>query len=225
MNYKSLLLFFFICSFSSAFAQKPEVNSIESEMSLGKRPGFSLMIEQASEKMVRQLWSDYVKSTFDARLKSTKGSDDELAEGASKKGISTEKFNLYSQLKSAGNGVMLTVWFDLGGSFLSKEQSASGAEQAKKILIDFAYTVQREQAQEVVLLKEKEVKEAERTYEKLKKTGESLADDIKSYEQKLETSKLELQKNSEEQVKAKSEIETKREAAAAALKAKEAIGN
>lgn len=210
MTIKSTLIALLILSAFKMDAQEPVVTESEMAMSLGTRPGFSIKVTNVEMKSAEKLWYDFVKDEFGSRPKSVKGADELMATEAKLKSISQEQFNLHSTMKVSGNDVILNVWFDLGSSFLNRTASPSGAETAKAKLIDFHYFVQKENAVKQLEQEEDKLKDAEKALSRLVDDGESINKDIRDYEDRIEKSKREKEKNQSEQDLAKSALEAQK---------------
>jgi peptidoglycan hydrolase CwlO-like protein len=224
MNLKLLLLSILLLGGISAFAQNPQASEIESPMSLGNRPGFVIQVDNVSLKSAENLWYEFVKDEFGSRPRSVKGFDELKAEEAKLKSLSKEQFNLHSSMKASGDNVMLTVWFDMGTTFLNGKDTPNLAETAKAKLVDFYYFVQKDNAKNALKDQEDKLKDAEKALSKLVDDGESINKDIRNYEDKVQEANREKEKNQREQSIAKTAVEEQRLKLEEAKKALEKIG-
>jgi hypothetical protein len=216
-----IIMFLFILQ---AFGQKPEISNAVEMMILGERPCYRLKITESEEKSVEKLWETYVRETFGSKLKSQKGAKEMLAEECKLKSVSDKPFNLYASTGQAGKETVVVVWIDLGSAFLTPEYDRKASESVVSLLNEFSYVVKRYYADEQIKMDENSLKQAERVLEKLVSQNEDLIQDIKNYEEKIETAKKELEKNAGEQESAKSLIEKSREKLTGSQSLKEKIG-
>jgi hypothetical protein len=224
MKIKLIFLSLFFISGFSANAQNPNATEIESAMSLGTRPGFTIQVDNVKLKSAENLWYEFVKDEFGSRPRSVKGFDELKAEEAKLKSISKEQFNLHSAMKASGDNVILTIWFDMGTSFLNGKESPNLAETAKAKLVDFYYYVQKDNAKNVIKEQEDKYKDAEKALSRLVDQGESITKDIRNYEDKVQEAKREKEKNINEQTIAKTALEEQRLKLDDAKKALDNIG-
>jgi hypothetical protein len=224
MKIKLIFLSLLFISGLSANAQNPNATEIESAMSLGTRPGFTIQVDNVKLKSAENLWYEFVKDEFGSRPRSVKGFDELKAEEAKLKSISKEQFNLHSAMKASGDNVILTIWFDMGTSFLNGKESPNLAETAKAKLVDFYYYVQKDNAKNVIKEQEDKYKDAEKALSRLVDQGESITKDIRNYEDKLQEAKREKEKNINEQTIAKTALEEQRLKLDDAKKALDNIG-
>jgi hypothetical protein len=224
MKIKLIFLSLFFISGLSANAQNPNATEIESAMSLGTRPGFTIQVDNVKLKSAENLWYEFVKDEFGSRPRSVKGFDELKAEEAKLKSISKEQFNLHSAMKASGDNVILTIWFDMGTSFLNGKESPNLAETAKAKLVDFYYYVQKDNAKNVIKEQEDKYKDAEKALSRLVDQGESITKDIRNYEDKVQEAKREKEKNINEQTIAKTALEEQRLKLDDAKKALDNIG-
>jgi len=224
MKIKSTLLALLILSAFRLNAQQPEVIESEMPMSLGSRPGFTVKVANIEMKDAEKLWNDYVKNEFSSRLKSLKSTGEFMAEGSKLSSLSKEQFNLYSTITASGNDVLLKVWIDMGNSFLYKEGNPKGTEIVKAKLVDFAFYVRKEDAKKTLQQEEDKLKDAEKVLSRLVNDGESINNDIRNHEDKIERAKHEKEKNRAEQDVAKSALEAQKLKVLDAQKSFEKIG-
>jgi hypothetical protein len=224
MKIKLIFLSLLFISGLSANAQNPNATEIESAMSLGTRPGFTIQVDNVKLKSAENLWYEFVKDEFGSRPRSVKGFDELKAEEAKLKSISKEQFNLHSAMKASGDNVILTIWFDMGTSFLNGKESPNLAETAKAKLVDFYYYVQKDNAKNVIKEQEDKYKDAEKALSRLVDQGESITKDIRNYEDKVQEAKREKEKNINEQTIAKTALEEQRLKLDDAKKALDNIG-
>lgn len=224
MKIRSTLLALLILSAFRLNAQQPEVIESEMPMSLGSRPGFTVKVANIEMKDAEKLWNDYVKNEFSARLKSLKSTGEFMAEGSKLSSLSKEQFNLYSTITASGNDVLLKVWIDMGNSFLNKEGNPEGTEIVKAKLVDFAFYVRKEDAKKILQQEEDKLKDAEKVLSRLVNDGESINNDIRNHEDKIERAKREKEKNRADQDVAKSALEAQKLRVLDAQKSFEKIG-
>ena len=224
MKIKLLLLSLLFLNGITAIAQTPKANDIESPMSLGTRPGFTIQIDNVNMKTAENLWFDFLKNEFGSRPHSVKGFDELKVEEAKLKSLSKEQFNLHSSMKASGNNVILTVWFDMGTSFLNAKESPNVAESAKTKLVEFYYLVQKDNANKLINEEEHKFKDAEKALSRLVNEAASISKDILNYEEKIANAKREQEKNISDQSIAKVALEDQRLKLEEAKKAIEKIG-
>ena len=94
------LLFLFLLAFATvASAQYNVVQETERNMSFGSRPAFHLEFANADAGMVEDLWKDFAKKTYGAKLKKDKKSSEWTATELKSAAMGGDAFALYSTIE------------------------------------------------------------------------------------------------------------------------------
>lgn len=174
-----------------------------------------------------------VSKSFEGFLKKYKGKtkfDKKTGEMFSDNALITElngnnTTDVYAKFSQSGTNVIMTVWFDLGGAYLSSQMHAQQYPAAEKMLYAFAITVSRGLVEEELKKEQKKQKELEDQHKDLvkdqknfEKDIENLKKDIENYkrkiaeaEQNIETTKNKIQETVKAQGSKMTEVDGQKE--------------
>ena len=178
------------------------------KMSAGDKNCFYVELPTTDEKLAAKVWTDFMKD-YKAKTKRNKKTKEYFSDNASISGMSDNTVDVFARF----SGNELTVWFDLGGAYLSSYQHAGQYPAVEKMLNAYELELSKELAKAGADAKAKELKKLEKELKKLEKENKRYEDTIKKAEktiQKAEKGKeenLKLQEKKREAIKAK-EAET-----------------
>ena len=197
----SLPLFFaFFLAFATvASAQYNVVQETERNMSFGSRPAFHLDFANADAGMVEDMWKDFAKKTYGAKLKKDKKSSEWTATELKSAAMGGDAFALYSTIEKTSKGASLTVWYDAGTYFLSRRDNSSRAEETSRSLRTFYYDVRRATIAKELKAEEDKLKDMEKSQKALQKTADGLRKDIESWKAKIKKAEDDIVKTEQEQ--------------------------
>lgn len=184
-------------------------------MSFGTRPGFSVGFPNTDQKLVDEVWTDFVKNNFAGKLKKGKKGE-KSAGGLRSTNVSSNEFTLYSKLEKVGDGAQLDVWFDVGPYFLNRRDDATRTNDTKELLTRFYYDVRRAAVGQEVKAEEEKLKEMETKMKKLQRDNTTLNKDIETYKAKLKKAEADLVQNQKDQEATIIDIDKQRQAVEAA---------
>ncbi len=199
---KLIVLALLIGIIPSLFAQ---VKEGVMSMSQGDKNGLSILLKKTEKKSVEKEWMSFLKD-YKGKTKKAKKSDELMTDDAMIKGMSSNTVDIYSSVVSAGEDTRLTVWYDLGGAYLSSSKHAEGYAVADKMLNKFSLKVSRGLVEEELKMQENEMKKLEKDLAGLKKDKEQLEADIVKYEEKIKQAKADIETNLANQKNKESEI-------------------
>lgn len=179
-------------------AQVSVVQETNKQMSFGIRPGFTIAFPNTDQKLVDDVWADFVKNNFGGKLKKGKKGE-KSATGLSSPSVSAGSFSLYSITEKIGDGAQLDVWFDAGSFFLNRMDDPSRTNETKSLLTRFYYDVRRAAVGQEVKAEEFRLKELENRQKKLQRENATLLKDIENYKAKLKKAEEDLVQNQKDQ--------------------------
>jgi hypothetical protein len=183
----------------STFAQVSPVREMDKTMSFGTRPCFRLEFAGADDGKVADLWEDFVKERFGAKLKKDKKSGERYATEVSASSLSSSPVTIRSSVEKSGKDAALNVWFDLGAGFLNRREQPQAANAAVSLLSDFYVVVRKEVIGEELRVGEKKLKDLEGDKRKLEKQNDGLHKDIEDYKAKIKKAEEEIVRNEQAQ--------------------------
>ena len=213
MRISSILpIFFLLFSTLGANAQWSPVLETKRNMSFGERPCFRLELSQTEAGLLEDMWKDYAKRTFSAKLKKDKKSGEWSATGLSSPIMGSDPFAIYSTIDKSNNGSALTVWFDAGSYFLNRSDNATRTEEMSRSLRQFYYEVRRATINEEIKEQESKMKELEKRQKKLVSDNDKLRKDIEDYKAKIVKAEADVVKNEKDQEATVVDIDAQRRA-------------
>jgi hypothetical protein len=181
-------------------AQWTVVTETERVMSFGSRPCFRMEFSNADDDLVADIWKDFAKKNFGAKLK--KGKKDEMSATNLKSGIlGNDPFTLYSMVEKNGDNAALNVWFDAGSYFLNRRDNPGRTEEVNRVLRQFYFDVRRAVIGQELKAAEDKLKDMEKQQRSLQKDNEGLRKDIESWKEKIQKAEQDIVANEKNQEK------------------------
>jgi DNA repair exonuclease SbcCD ATPase subunit len=205
------LSFLVLLVFAGNEAITAQVTSQRMAMSRGNNDAIILELPTADEKLVSNLWSDWLKDNYEVKTKRVKKTKNEMQSlNFSIPGVSTGgKVDLYSSVRTSGGGSELMIWIATTDGYMSPELGSSRYIEAEKMLMRFALAVSRDQIETEITDQEKELKNLEKELDKLRKEKENFEKDIADAKRAIQEAKGNIDKNLDDQENKGSEIEAK----------------
>lgn len=194
-----LLLLLFSASILPAQWNKNVVLETERMMSFGSRPCFRVEFPGATEKLVEDLWKDFAKKNFGAKLKRDRKTDEWSASQLKSGMMGSDPFSIYSKIEKLPNGAALNVWFDAGAYFLNRRDNPSRSDEAVRALRQLYLDVRRATINDEIKDQEDQLKDMEKKYKNLQKDNDNLRKDIDNYKDRIKKAEDEIVKNEKEQ--------------------------
>jgi len=212
--------------FLAGTVQAQNFSEAKRSMSQGEQPSFLIDLQIGNTDVVEDLWQDYLKD-FDARKPKQNRSGEYFADNAEIESISNNTIDVFATIEGKGKaeGVLLTVWFNLGGAYLSSEQHPERMEAARIWLQGFETLVLRSYAEEALEAEEDQLDDMEDELKDLRKEREDAEEEVEDLREALEEAKaLEEQKAQAVEAKAE-EVELQREVVKRSKKKVESLKN
>jgi flagellar biosynthesis GTPase FlhF len=203
-------LLFCVLLACAAQAQSNPVYETDRTMSFGTRPCFRMEFANTDAGMVEDIWKDFAKKTYNAKLKKDKKSGEFAATGLKAAGMGSDPFSIYSTVEKTGNGAALTIWYDAGSYFLNRRDNASRTEEASRTLKSLYFDVRRAAIQKEIAAEENRLKEMENKQKKLAKENDKLHKDIEDYKAKIKKAEDDIVTNDRAQEANTADMENQR---------------
>ena len=203
------LSFLVLLVFAGSEAITAQVTSQRMAMSRGNNDAMILELPTADEKLVSNLWSDWLKENYKVKTKKVKKTKNELQSlNFSIPGVSTGgKVDMYSSIRTSGGGSEVMVWIATTDGYMSPELGSTRYVEAEKMLMRFALAVSRAQIELEIKDQEKALKDLEKDLEKMRKDKENFEKDIVDAERAIQEARDNIDKNLGDQENKGSEIE------------------
>jgi hypothetical protein len=168
-----------------------EVRQSEVRMSKGTQPAFIMnLTTRMDDDDLEDMWDDYLD---DADADDVDSKDGEIfGDNLTVEAISANTIDVYSRITGKKNNFTLTVWFDLGGAYLTSARHPEGTAAARQWLQQFALQVEASGIKEDLEEEEDRLKDMEDDVEDLEDDIKSLEKDIRKYEERVAEAKEKL---------------------------------
>lgn len=200
---------------SAIFAQSyPEAQKL---MSQGPKNSFTVGLKVGDVKTITGLWEDYQKKFKARKPKYDKKNKEYFADNAEIQRISDNTIDIYSTIAPKdGKGAVLTIWFDLGGAFLSSTQHPGRMSGAYEWMAGFENMVTQEFAAQILEAEEDALKALEKGLKGLEKEKADKEDKIKDLEKEIEQIRGEVSETTRAMAEKQAQIEAQQKAIEAA---------
>lgn len=211
MKYTTILsLLIFLLSVSAVSAQ---VRERTRTMSKGTESALVVQLPNVEEKLVEDVWQDYIKDAYRGKTKWDRREKEWVTEDVSITAIGGgNTVDLYAVIEQTGKDVELALWCDLGGAFLSSASHRDRYEEAERMLIDFSRAVAEAGVEAELEQQEDLLKQMENDLKKLQRDNERYHKEIEKAEEAIRQAREEIAKNEKDQEAALRQIEKQQEA-------------
>lgn len=194
-------------SLTATFAQKAEVTESAQSMNAGSQNAFSVKLPGTETKDVERAWEKYVKE-FGGKTKKDKKTGEFLSNNCAIKKLNGDNtIDISARVSPEGKtDNTLTVWFNLGGAYLSSAAHADKVPFAKEMLMGFANSVSRTMIEDNLKEEQKKLKKEEDKLKDLEKDKKGLDSDIESYKKKIKKAEDDIKK-AEDDIKKNAETQ------------------
>jgi hypothetical protein len=189
-------------------SQAPDVSESVKVMNQGAKSCLTMLLRSTNEKVVNQVWKDFMKE-YGGKVSKVKKSEDYLTEGVQIAAISgTGTTNVYHQVEEMGGDVSFTVWFDMGnGNYLDSKTYPNSVKEAVVMLKNFGLDVRRAMVRGELEVAEKDLRKMESEFDKLVKEKSNLERDIENYKKKIQEAEKHILENTATQDMTRQKIE------------------
>lgn len=204
--YTTMLLLFVSTALSA------QTSTERKTMSEGVYEAIVIQIPDLNKKTVGDLWADFTKDFYDVRSKYNRKTKEYFSDDAEIAAIGKgNTVDIYTSIEDKGSGSELSVWFDLGGAYMSASEHSDRHLEAEKMLLRFGL----EAAKEKIRLDVKDQEKAlDRLMGDLKKLGndkERLEREIEKAQEAIARAEEGLEENAQSQEDKNAEIKAQEE--------------
>lgn len=182
-------------------------------MSEGVYEAIVIQVPDLNKKVVAGLWTDFTKDFYGVRTKYNRKTKEYFSDDADISAIGLgNTFDMYTTIEDKGDGSELSVWFDLGGAFMSAREHSDRHLEAEKMLLRFGLEAAKEKIRLDIKAQEKaldglmgDLKKLENDKERHEREIEKAQEAIARAEQGLEEN-AQSQENKNAEIKAQEEL-------------------
>lgn len=187
-----------------------QIQEVVQNMSQGSKNGLSVNLTSTDVKTVEAAWTKFLKD-YKGKTKKNKKSNEVFTDNAEIKKMSSNTVDVYAQAVDNGEDVNFTVWFDLGGAYVSANSHPDAFTYSKQMLSDFSKTVSSAAIEVEVKMEEDVYKKLESEMKSLEKEMKNYEDEITKCEQKIEAAKANIAENKTAQAVKVKELEVQKD--------------
>ena len=213
--------FLTLACFAISFGQ---IEEAQKAMSTGVETAFSIVIPDASEKDMEKIWKSYMKP-YKGKTKKSRKTNEFFTDNATIPELSSNSVDVYAKMNEVNGEVLLSVWFDLGGGFLSSETHPDKVSAAQILILQYALEVSKKATGDELKSEKKNLKKLGKELTKLEKVNTKLHQDIEMYKRKIKEAEANIKKNDAEQVNKNEEINNQKEKVEGVKKKLEELDN
>lgn len=180
------------------------------DMSLGDHTAFSLVLDDADDKLVMEVWKDFLKQ-YGGKTRKVKRSSELYTDDAQASVLGPNPVDIYSLVDGKGSGSVLSIWVDAGGSFVNSEDNPDGADGVEFLLDEFQKSLHVRQVENELKEQEKELKDRERMLAKLEAANDKLHRQIADWQDKIAKAEGDIEVNVTEQADAEQLIQDQKD--------------
>ncbi len=204
---KRQLLFLLLVFLVNVTLVNAQITEDVKSMNLGVKNALILELPDTKTKFVSKLWKKHVKD-YKSKAKKVKKADELLAKECQIPDIGgSKKVDLYTRFSSNGDNVYMTMWVDLGDSFLSSADNPERYTEAEKFLMRFALEVTKEKIKIEIEKEEDTLKDFEKDLKKLVRANENYHRDIEQAKEKIKKAEANIAQNELDQKDTKVQID------------------
>ncbi len=215
------ITFLTLACFVISFGQ---IEEAQKAMSTGVETAFSIVIPDASEKDMGKIWKSYMKP-YKGKTKKSRKTNEFFTDNATIPELSSNSVDVYAKMNEVNGEVLLSVWFDLGGGFLSSETHPDKVSAAQILILQYALEVSKKATGDELKSEKKNLKKLGKELTKLEKVNTKLHQDIEMYKKKIKEAEANIKKNEAEQVNKNKEINNQKEKVEGVQKKLEELDN
>jgi len=178
-----------------------QVTESQKFMSKGTYNSLTIQLPEGSEKNAPKEWVKFIKKY--GKAKKDRKTQEYFVDNAKILGMSDNSVDIYAKFE----GNAMTVWFDLGGIYLSSSEHLDGHAMGEQVLMDFGLELKILLVEEEVESEEKSLKKMEGDLERFSKEKITLEESIEDWKAKIAQAEADIEQSITDQETKKSEIE------------------
>ena len=195
-----------LCFVAFSFAQ---ISEGKKTMSKGYNNALSIIVPEADMEYTQKEWITYIKG-YKGKTKRQKKTGEIFTDNALILDFGGNPTDVYATFEQLDSATFLTVWFDLGGAYLSSAEHPGDYPFGEKMLFEFALNTGKKYVEAELKVVERTLVKQEKEMEKLVGTNQKLRTDIETYKQKILEAEQNITQNEIDQQSKGLEIEAQK---------------
>lgn len=195
----------------SSFKLTAQVSESLRPMSQGNNNSLTVSFNGISTNDAERIWKKYVDQ-FGGKSKYTKKAKELFVDNASIGSINDNTIDIYSKAEKLGDDVIFTVWFDLGGAYLSSAAHPTKYPAASDLMSGYIKEVNRFKTSEKLKEEEKKLSGLESDLKDMNRDKENYEKEIKKAEERIADYRSKIEQKVKDQSAKQAEIESQKTA-------------
>lgn len=193
-----ILLIFFVLS--AGLTLNAQIKEQTIKMSEGNNNALSLEIPNVSDKLVNEVWKDYLKDFYDSKPKWNRKTDEWFADDADIAALGLgNTVDIYATVEERKENVVLNMWVNLGGAYLNSKDHRERYTEAEKMLMRFGLEVARVKTEDELEDEQDQLKELQKELSRLKSYNERYHKEIERAKEAIKKAEQDIVDNEKEQ--------------------------
>lgn len=201
------LVIVFISLFSFAQLSAQSVVEAPQTMSKGSNNAFQVLLPTISTKDAGKEWKSFMKD-YKGKPKYDKKTGEWFSDDAKLEEMSENDVDVYATFVEKGDNTMMTIWYNLGGAYLSTELHADKVPLVDKMVNRFIYTSEV-MTGAMVEMAEKQLNKLQDSLTSMEKKEADYKKEIEAAKAAIAQAEKNIKESQTEQATVKVEIKTK----------------
>jgi hypothetical protein len=177
------------------FVAVAQVKEGEKLMSLGNNNSLSIELPKVKADFAEKIWKNFVKA-YKGKYSKDKKNKEFFLDNALIPGIgSGNTVDVHANFVEMGENTQFTVWFNLGGAYVSSAQFKEQYTEAEKLVLKYAIETAAEQTKVQLADQQDELKKQEKQLKKLEEKNADYKKDIENWKAKIKQAETDIEVN------------------------------
>ncbi len=187
-----------------------DLGEAAASMSLGTHNGFTLGMPEYDARFADGIWRTHL-GTYKGKSRKVKKSAETFTDDALAPAISAQPIDIYSYVEKQGNGSVLRLWVDLGGSFLSSADHPDAYSGLQLMIAGYQKMLNVEAIKNDLKAEETKLKDFEKELSRLERLNDRYKKEIEDWLKKIAENEDKIKSNDAEQSTARGAIDQQKE--------------
>jgi hypothetical protein len=183
------------------------VTEVVLPMSKGENNAFQATLPKISTKDAGKAWKDFMKD-YKGKPKYDKKTGEWFSDDAKIEDMSENYVDVYATFAESGDNTNMTIWYNLGGAYLSSELHAEKVPLVDEMVNRFIYTSE-DMAGEMVKLAESQLSDLESNLKDLENNEADYKKEIEAAKAAIAQAEKNIKDSKVQQATVKEEIKVK----------------
>lgn len=177
------------------FVASAQVKEGEKLMSLGNNNSLSIELPKVKADFAEKIWKNFVKQ-YKGKYTKDKKNKEFFLDNALIAGLNSgNTIDVHASFVEMGENTTFSVWFNLGGAYISSAQFKEQYTEAEKLVLKYAIETAAAQTKVQLEDQQDELKKQEKQLKKLEEKNADFKKDIENWKAKIKQAELDIEAN------------------------------